>query len=156
VTFTATVTSGLASPTPAGTVTFLDGTTPLGTGTLDNTGHAVLTVSALGVGSHTITASYSGDSNFSGSTSTPPSQSVSRVATNTLVVSSVNPSVFGQPVTFTAAVAGVAGTATPTGTVSFLDGTTTLGTGTLNASGQAAFTTAALASGSHSITAVYG
>jgi sugar lactone lactonase YvrE len=64
---------------------------------------------------------------------------------------SINP---GQGVTLTATVASST-TGTPTGTVSFYDGATLLGTGTLSA-GTASYTASSLASGSHSITAVYG
>jgi hypothetical protein len=64
--FTATVSSTTTAPT--GTVSFLDGTTPLGQGTLSN-GAAVLSTSSLTAGSHTITAVYSGDANFSAATS---------------------------------------------------------------------------------------
>src|SRR5439155_719971 len=71
--------------------------------------------------------------------------------------SSAHPSVSGQAVTFTATVkAKSAGAGTPTGTVTFKDGPSTLGTGTLNSSGQARFTISTLAVGSHSITASYG
>src|SRR5207248_172253 len=82
-------------------------------------------------------------------------------ATTTTLASSQNPSVFGQSVTFTATVAPVApGNTTPTGTVTFKDGATAIGTGTLapgtGATATATFTTATLAVGSHSITAVYG
>ena len=55
--------------------------------------------------------------------------------------------------TFTATVACSAGT--PTGTVTFKDGATTLGTGTLNGSGAATFSTSALTTGTHSISVVY-
>ena len=69
----------------------------------------------------------------------------------------MNPSVFGQSVTFTATVKAVApGSGTPTGAVTFLDGSTTLGTGTLDASGVASFSTSTLSVGEHSITAAYG
>ena len=54
---------------PTGTVTFEDGATILGTGTLDGSGKTTYTTSALSVGSHSITAVYSGDSNFAGSAS---------------------------------------------------------------------------------------
>ncbi len=70
----------------------------------------------------------------------------------TALTSSLNPSTVGQSVTFTATVTGTGGT--PTGTVTFKDGTTTLGTGTL-AGGVATFTTTALTQGSHPITAMY-
>jgi hypothetical protein len=75
-------------------------------------------------------------------------------STTTTVTSNVNPSTYGQAVTFTAAVT-AAGGITPTGTVTFIDGAATLGTGTLSA-GSATYSTAALAAGVHSITAVYG
>lgn len=76
--------------------------------------------------------------------------------TTSVVSADVNPSVYGQPVTFSATVTVTAGSAgTPTGTVQFYDGFTYLGTGTLNSAGIATFTTPALAAGTHSITAAY-
>jgi hypothetical protein len=79
---------------------------------------------------------------------------VNKAVSTTSVSSSMNPSGLGQAVTFTATVK-PATSGTPTGTVTFKDGTTTLGTGTLSG-GKATFTTSALALGSHSITASYG
>jgi len=79
---------------------------------------------------------------------------VKKAATTTGLVSSLNPSKKGQAVTFTATVAPGAG---PTGTVTFKDGSTTLGTATLNTTThKAAITKTTLAVGTHSITAVYG
>src|SRR5205823_15029383 len=77
--------------------------------------------------------------------------------TQTAVTSSPNPSAPGQPVTFTATVASVVPlrTLTPTGTITFMEGTNTLGTATLNATGVATFTANSLSAGPHSITAVY-
>ena len=78
-------------------------------------------------------------------------------ATTTILTSDPNPSVYGQPVTFTASVTpSTSGQTAPTGTVTFMDGSTAIGTGTLNASDIATFSTSALAIGTHSITAVYG
>jgi hypothetical protein len=157
VTFTATVAPTSGTGTPTGTVTFLDGTTTLGTGTLNGSGVATFGTSSLTAGSHSITARYQGDSNFTTSTSTALTQVVNP-ATTTALTSSANPSVSGQNVTFTATVAPTSGTGTPTGTVTFLDGTTTLGTGTLNGSGVATFATTSttpLSVGTHSITARY-
>jgi hypothetical protein len=71
------------------------------------------------------------------------------------LISSADPSVFGQSVTFTATVAAHMGLVAPTGTVTFMDGTTALATLQLDAAGNASFTTAALERGSHAITAVY-
>jgi hypothetical protein len=156
VTFTATVSATApGAGTPSGTVTFFDGATSLGTGTLSG-GVATLSVSNLSVASHSITASYNGDANFNSSTSGTLTQTVNMDGTATSLASSVNPTVYGQSVTFTATVSAAApGSGTPTGTVTFMDGATTLGTGTLSG-GTASFTTSSLAAGSHSITAVYG
>jgi hypothetical protein len=78
-------------------------------------------------------------------------------ATTTSLSSAVNPSIVGQTATFTASVqTAIPGSGVPTGTVTFKDGATTLGTGTLTASGVATYSTSSLAVGIHSIIAVYG
>ncbi|MGW7007396.1 Ig-like domain-containing protein, partial [Streptomyces sp. NPDC054933] len=141
--------------TPTGTVSFFDGATLLGTGTLSG-GVASLTVSGLSVGSHVLTATYGGDTDFSGSTSPVDTQTVNQAATTTALVSVPDPSVFGQAKALTATVSAVSpGSGTPTGTVSFFDGATLLGSGTLSG-GVATFSTSSLSVGSHSLTAVYG
>src|SRR5437763_1165367 len=72
------------------------------------------------------------------------------------MTSSSNPSVLGQSVTLTATVSVAApGAGQPTGMVTFKDGSTTLGTGTLNG-GVATYSTSSLSGGSHSLNAVYG
>lgn len=153
VVFTATVAvSAPGSGGPTGTITFYDNGSSLGTGTVTG-GQATYSTSSLALGTHPITAVYGGDSNFTGSTSSPALSQAVRSATTTTVGSSLTPSTYGQPVVFTATVTGSGGTLT--GSVTFLDGTTTLGTGTI-ISGQATYTTSALAAGSHSITASYG
>jgi hypothetical protein len=120
-------------------------------------GHATFTTSTLAVGSRSITAVYGGSASFNGSTSPVLTQTVNKDATTTTVVSSLNPSAHNQAVTFTATVvANAPGTAIPTGTVTFKNGNKTLGSVTLNASGQASLTTSSLTTGTHQITAVYG
>ena len=76
------------------------------------------------------------------------------LGTTTTLNAAPNPSVPGQVVTCTATVTSASGT--PTGTVTFRDGTTILGTGTLNGAGQASFTTGGLSLGTHAMTAEYG
>ena len=76
--------------------------------------------------------------------------------TTTAIASSANPSTLGQSITFTATVAGPSGPNTPTGTVTFVDGQTILGTSPLNASGVAEFITSTLSPGGHTITGEYG
>jgi hypothetical protein len=156
VTFTVAVSA--VSPgvgTPTGFLIFTDGTTTLGTANLNN-GAANFTSSTLAVGTHSITVSYAGDASFLASVSTALTQNVNKAATGTGISSQINPSVFGQPVTLTSVVSTVTpGAAIPTGTVTFMDGLTTLGTASLN-NGSAGITTAALAPGNHSIQAIYG
>jgi hypothetical protein len=82
------------------------------------------------------------------------SQVVTSLPSTTALLSSINPANVGQAVTFTATVTGSGGT--PTGTVTFKDGAATLGTGALNAAGNATFATSSLALGTHPVTAVYG
>lgn len=156
VTLTATVSPATGSGAPTGTVTFMDGSTTLGTVALDDTATGSLTTSDLSVGEHSLTAVYGGDANFSGSTSATVAQSVNQDGSETAVTSSVDPSVYGQPVTFTATLtADAPGVGTPTGTVSFMEGSTTLATESLDSSAAASFSTSALAVGSATVTAVY-
>jgi subtilase family serine protease len=156
VTFTATVSASIrGTGVPTGSVTFKNGATALGTVTLAS-GTATLRTTNLSVGTDSITVVYNGNAEFTGSTSSALSQTVKKDGTRTTVVSSMNPSVSGHAVTFTARVtASAPGTKIPTGKVNFDDGSTLLGSGTLSASGQATFTTSTLAGGTHSITAVY-
>ena len=155
VTFTATVVAsspGLGIPT--GNVTFMDGTSILGTAALSG-GTAIFTTPSLALNAHSITAVYAGNSSFARSTSPPLSETVNQDATTALMLSSVNPSASGQPVVFTAvAIPAAPGTGVPTGTVTFKDGATVLATETLNG-GVTSFVDTALSNGVHSITAIY-
>jgi hypothetical protein len=105
------------------------------------------------VGKNAVTAVYGGDSTFAGSKSKAVSQVISKATTTTALASSLNPSIVGQSVTFTATVTPEFG-GTVKGTVTFYDGTTALKTVYLNG-GAAKFTTKTLISGTHSITAAY-
>jgi Bacterial Ig-like domain (group 3)/FG-GAP-like repeat len=142
---------------PVGTVTFLDGTTVLGTASVNATGQATLGVS-LDVGSHALTVSFAGARGFgfTDSASAAVTETVNRATTTVALASSVNPAVTGQAVTFTAKVTAVApGAATPTGKVVFMDGNVVLETVGLGADGTATFTTSFAAAGGHVITAAY-
>ncbi|HEX6099721.1 MAG TPA: M36 family metallopeptidase [Thermoanaerobaculia bacterium] len=150
LTLTATVTS--AGGTPTGNVTFFDGAVNLGTVALSG-GVATLNTSTLSVGAHSLKASYAGAPGFTASSSAVLAQTISKVSTTVGIVSSVNPSNIGASVTFTATVS--AATGTPTGSVTFYDGATSLGSVALSG-GVAAFTTSSLSGGNHPITAYYG
>ena len=153
VTYTASVTSGAT-----GTVTFKDGSTSLGTGTLSN-GSATYTIKTpLTGGTHSITAVYGGDTNYATSTSSAVTQTVTKATPTTTVTSSgtqltgttTYTNTYNSSVTFTATVPSSA-----TGTVAFKDGSTTLGTGTIS-NGTATYAISSLSITDHAITAVYG
>lgn len=157
VTFTATVPAAVS-----GTVTFLDGTTVLGTGTVSAAGVATFSTANLTTGTHTITASYGGSDSYGPATSAPLAQVVGKAPTTITLTQSQPTELLGTAVTFTATVA--AGVPTPTGTVSFLDGTTVLGSAPLSTngtvvsfvlSGNAGYATSTLTTGTHTITATY-
>lgn len=153
VTFTATVTSS-ASVSPTGTVNFLDGSTKIGSGTISGTsGTATFATSSLAVGSHAISAAYLGDPNNGSGTSSPIVQVVNLAPTTTALVAAPTTGIAGTGEVLTATVKGSAN-GTITGTVSFTDGTTALGTANVAANGTAALNVT-LAPGSHALVATY-
>ncbi len=151
-----TLTATVSPSTATGTVTFYDGASELGTGTLNSSGVATLSLNALAIGQVSLTATYGGDASDITSTSAALFATINEAATTTSVVASAVDPLYGQAVTFLATVAPVSpGLGAPTGTVSFYDGANLLGTGTL-CGGTATFTTsAALALGTHTVTASY-
>jgi hypothetical protein len=157
VTLTATV-AAVAPGTgvATGTVTFDDGVTSIGTATLGLSGQASLAVTNFIPGTHSIMAHYSGDSNFTNSNSTAMSHVVNQAASATTVSSSANPSLAGQSLTLTATAVAVApGAGVPTGTITFNDAGTSIGTAPLSLSGQANLTVSNFVSATHTITATY-
>jgi hypothetical protein len=157
VTFTGTVNppaSVLVMPT--GKVAFTDSGVTVGTGTLNNMGQATFSTATLTTGDHKIKAFYSGDNNFGPSfTASPLTETIKQAPTTTKVTSSVNPSVFGQPVAFTATVQStVPNSPLPPGTVTFEDNGVSIGTRGLT-NGVARLTTVSLTVGNHTITAMY-
>ncbi|MDX2036629.1 MAG: Ig-like domain repeat protein [Isosphaeraceae bacterium] len=140
--------------TPTGTVTFFDGSTSLGSSSLVD-GQASIEVSNLSVGNHSITVVYSGDENYAPFTSEPITQTIAKSGSTTTLTSSTSSPVFSQPVTFTAVLSATApGSGTPTGSVTFRNGSTVLATVPL-VNGQAQFTTSGLSLGAHQINATF-
>ena len=175
VSFTVTVAQGAggqAAVGPTGTVTLLQGMQPLGSGFLLG-GTAVIMLTTLPVGTHTIDAVYTGDANYNPSSSPILNQVVNQAPTVTTLTSAPNPSTFGQAVTFTVTVnpgpspavrlakaapgKGKAAQAVPgpTGTITLLEGMDPIGTGTLNAAGQATIRIVPPVAGTNSIVALY-
>ena len=108
VTFTATV-----PPSATGIVTFLDGATSIGTGSVSS-GAATFSMASLSGGSHSITAQYGGDSNYNAATSSAITEVVDRTPVTVTIISTENPSIYGDMVTFTFTFTG-SGSAIPTG-----------------------------------------
>ena len=114
---------------------------------------ATLSLTTLAVGTHTITARYSGDTNYSADTSAAVAVTVNPAVSATAATSSVNPSFAGQSVTLTVNV--TSNRPTPTGNVTFTSGSTTLATVALSG-GSAAYTTTSFDTvGTKAITASY-
>lgn len=155
VTFTAAVTSTAGTPPNGEIVTFNNGSAVLGTGSLSG-GRALLTTSSLSIGTSTITATYPGDATFAASASPALAQVVnptSKFSTSTALISSLNASIYGQAVTWTATVRST-GSVVPTGKVTFTWGHT-IGSATLNSSGVATLTKSNLNADSYPLAAVY-
>jgi hypothetical protein len=165
VRLTATVAS--TPPVPAGVVTFLDGTSTIGSASLNSSGNAFFDTALLGPGTHSLSATYDGYTQvgftgtsatytaaiFSPSTSTPTSVVVNVDGTSTTLSASSTSPTSGTVVTFTTNVTSAAGA--PFGGVTFYDGSTVLGTSDLQANDSASFSTASLSAGTHSINAAF-
>jgi hypothetical protein len=158
---------------PTGTVTLKDGTSPVN----DFSGQSIVKLNSqaiaedqpvqLGVGTHSVTAAYSGDNSFTASTSPADAVTVTMAPTTTTASSGAVSVPIGQPLTFTATIATQSSGVAPTGTVTFKAGTTTIGTGTVAgtaavltgtfvpAGGTASASVSFPAAGAQSITAVY-
>ena len=155
VTFTATVTAASGTFDNGGTVQFAVDGTSIGSATLSG-GKATIADSALSVGTHVITATYSGDTNFATSSGTlTGGEVIGQAGTTTAVVSSLNPSPLGQLLTFTATITPSAGTFDNGGTVQFsVAGANYLAPVNL-VGGKAILETSNLAVGTYYVTATY-
>jgi hypothetical protein len=138
-----------------GTVVFFDGNNAISGDVTLVGGTASFTTSSLSFGIHSITAQYSGDASFNGSTSAALLQTVNNPKANSVtslsLTAGTNPSVFGDSLTFTVNVT----PASATGTIVFFDGSTPISGNLTLSSGTASFTIPALGAGTHSITTQY-
>lgn len=140
----------------SGTVTFFDGTVNICTIPVTQTTSCPASAgNGFAIGTHLLAAAYSGDGTHLGSTSNIVPVVVIPDATTVSLTSSANPTVYGQSVTFIANVAAAGQSLAPTGSVTFFDGSTQLGTAPLSGSGAATFSISSLEAGSHTISADY-
>jgi len=172
VSLTATVSvisTGIGVPAPSGTITFFDNGANLGTAVVGGAGTAIFTTSTLAPGTHSINVQYSGDFNYSGSTSPAAGFALTIIKSGTSISIAAPPTpstaFAGQPVTLVANLTVFAsgpGVPPPSGTVTFLDGTVPLGTaplvsstGTGTLAASATFVISTLAVGTHTINVQY-
>jgi hypothetical protein len=142
-----------ATAKPTGTVTVLDGTTQVGTGTLSG-GAVTVSVDTTGmaVGDHTLTVQYGGADNFA-SSSKDITLTLSKAAST--VTAADQSATYGSAGAVTASVSGAAN---PGGAVTFSEGATTLGQANVGSDSTAtlALPEVTLGAGTHTITAAYG
>jgi len=157
-----------ALPAPTGTVTFLDGGTPI-PGCVSKTivyyaadlaSEQSCFTADLPAGTDTITVQYSGDTNYASTgTMYDGQETMYQASTTTALVSSGSPSSVGQLVTFTSTVSPqYTGPITPTSTVTFFDNGTAISICAnlaLDSSLQAACSISTLTERKHDITATY-
>ncbi|MGA3264707.1 MAG: Ig-like domain repeat protein, partial [Terracidiphilus sp.] len=156
VTFTVTVTPGVAAYPATGLVNILDGGVQIAQVALVGaTNQTTYTTATLTAGTHNITAVYQGDTYNSASTGTlVPAQVVVKTQTSTTVVAVPNSAIARAPVAITATVKVTSGGGTPTGTVVFTNGAATMGSTSLTAGGTATINPV-LGPGQYNIVATY-
>jgi hypothetical protein len=151
-----TVSSTRGGAPATGTVSFYDDLSLLGTLDLDSLGAAFLLVPSFAVRAHWITASYGGDVRLTQGTSNPVSIAVAKAGTATTVDASPTSQIVGRPLTLTATVVDNYPAARPSGTVTFFDGASRLGSTALSTtSGVVSLVVPTLSVGVHRITARY-
>jgi hypothetical protein len=155
VTLNATVTSASAAGPGGipGTVAFYSGSALLGSSPLAG-GAASLSAVLLPLGPNGVTAVYSGSADYAASVSAALSVAVGRLTTTVTFSASPTTQLYNNPIVLTAQVSSAAAGA-PSGTVTFLDGTTAVATATVGVGGQATYSDTALADGPHNLTAAY-
>jgi hypothetical protein len=121
----------------------------------DGTFSAQVDTHALGLGSYAVVYNFAATGNFKGISDSSTRLTVLAASTTTALTSSAPSADYGTPVTLTATVSNIDSTSTPTGTVTFSDGSNPIGSPVVLAGGKASYHPASLAVGSHSITAVY-
>jgi hypothetical protein len=158
VTLTATIapTNPPGLGTPTGTVTFFEGNVVIGSTAVASNGITTLVTNSLPIGSDPLSCTYSGDSTYNSANCNTIPETVTANPTITTLTVGPNPAFQGQTITPSASVA----TANPTGlipngTITFSDNASPIATLTVDAAGQASFTSSTFSVGSHTLTAHY-
>jgi hypothetical protein len=154
---TATIAFAAGIP-PSGSVTFFQGTAQLSPSwPVNSSGTAtVFLQDNLAAGTYSFTATYSGDANYTGSTSPAASLVIIPKITPTVNLTvAPSPARAGSQVSLTVRIPAAGGNPTPTGAVTFFDGSTQLGTAAFSTDGVAGLPVTFATTGTHSLTATY-
>jgi hypothetical protein len=154
-TVTLTVQVNSTGPVPTGSVAVTDGSTSLGTITLNNKGAGTLNVTISTAASHNVTFSYSGDAVSQPSNVSTAVVTVASFPSQISLGTSPNPALVGQSIILSVVVTPTGSSPTPTGNVIFLSGSTRLGSAALDSSGKATFSTSFSEVGNQTVTANY-
>jgi hypothetical protein len=147
--------SGAGIATPSGSIGYaIYGTAVSGSSPITSGAATIPVPNTLAAGTYTVSITYAGDTNYNAATSISVPLTIAKAGSAVSLVSSTKNANLNASITFTATVTS-ATSGTPTGGVEFLDGSTVLGSGQLNNSGVATYTTSSLTAGLHQITAVY-
>jgi hypothetical protein len=152
VNFAVSVTS-TTSPAPTGTITFKVDATALGSVALSSTGTASVSVTQTTAGTHTLSASYSGDTNYAAAGPITRTYTVTAAPALVKLTSSANPAASCVSPAISVTVTG-ANEAKPTGKVTLKKGSTVLGAAVLN-EGRATIAASGLTAGNNIISATY-
>ncbi|MBP1159391.1 Ig-like domain-containing protein [Rhodococcus sp. PvR099] len=146
-----TITATVTPATAGGTVELRDGTTSLATVPVGNDGTIHHEWTPAAAGAHTLTATYSGHDNTTGSTTTAQVNVTEAPVPSTVVLAPITDAQVGKASTITATV----NPATAGGTVELRDGTTSLATLPVGADGTIHHEWTPAAAGGHTLTATY-
>ncbi len=157
LTLTATATAARGASARTGSITFMDGSTILGVVALNTSSVAAITFVPTAMGRHSYTAVYSGDSTFATSKSTAHVGTVGKDKDAIVLTSpTTQPVTTGESVVLTATITTpVLSNGVPTGTVTFKNGRTILGSASVNSSGVATITATFSATGKHTVSTTY-
>lgn len=138
---------------PSGTITFKQGGAAIGAPVaLDATGKATTSTTTLPIGTLTLTAEYSGDSQYGAGTASV-AHVVKKIATTATLTAGTSTAAVGTAISFQVSV--TAGPAPASGDVDLFDATSPIATTTLSAGGLGTFSVSTLTPGDHQITAIY-
>ncbi len=151
----ASIVAGLNTPgvPPTGTLTLADGANAYSAIAVTGNGAFTFSTSKLSIGTHVMTAKYSGDASNNTAASTPITVVVRQADSTTLLSANPDPLTQGGALTLTATVS--SDSPNVNGQVNFFDGSTLLGTAPVGVNGIASVSPSGLALGAHALTATY-